>query len=101
MIRIASKIWMGYLNALNKNPWRVQIIQTGLSSKNVQRFKEIREIFCKDAKRERESGDLRFLQNMNQKKDLYEIDMKFSSKLPKLNQNEINIPSAKRSQSCP
>ena len=60
MIRIASKIWMGYLNALNKNPWRVQIIQTGLSSKNVQRFKEIREtkieIFCKDAKRERESG---------------------------------------------
>jgi len=29
MIRIASKIWMGYLNALNKNPWRVQIIQTG------------------------------------------------------------------------
>ena len=29
MIRLASRVWNGYLNALNKTPWRVQIIQTG------------------------------------------------------------------------
>ena len=47
--------------------------------------------FVKTQRKKERVGTLDFYRIWIRKKYLHEIDMKFSSKVPKLNQNEINI----------